>query len=154
MKKNKRVPKLLQAMSAKQPKSSTYTERVLSRKEANVQKELDYILQRAAAGHSRVVGFAQLIFFSTHGRDAWMLDWEDELAICLMKDGVARPYQLGETDSRFAIQWQGRYHIEGELFSYIDNETPANLRAIDSYPTQIICKTIERLRRWVQSVKP
>src|SRR5215212_9910761 len=139
MKKKKRVPKSLQAMLARQPQSSTYTERVLSREEAKVQKEVDYILQRAAAGDSRVVGFGQLVFFSTHSRDAWMLDWEDEFAICLMRDGVARPYELGETDSRFAIRWQGRYHIEGELFSYIENETPANARVIDGYPTQVIC---------------
>lgn len=112
-----------------------------------MQKEVDYILQRARAGDSRVVGFGQLLLFSTETRDAWMLDWEDEFAVCLMKDGIARPYELGETDGRFAIQWQGRYRIEGELFAYIDVETPAHARVIGGYPTRSIQKTIDRLRQ-------
>ena len=149
MKKNKRVPKFLQAMLAKQQRAPTCTERVLSSEEANLQKEVDHILQRARAGDSRVVGFGQLLFFSTQTRDAWMLDWEDELAICLMKDGVAQPYELGETDRKFAIQWLGRYHIEGELFSYIDNETPTHARVIGGYPTDAIRTTVERLRRGI-----
>ena len=148
MKKKKRVPKFLQAMIARrQQPPSNCTERVLSREETNLHKEVDYILQRARAVDSRVVGFGQLVFFSTQTRDAWMLDWEDELAICLMKDGVARPYELGETDRRFAIQWQGRYRIEGELFAYIDNEARTQARVIAGYPTEHLCRTIERLRQ-------
>ncbi len=137
-------------MIARQHRSfSSYAERVLSREETNLQKEVDYIVKRARAGDSRVVGFGQLVFFSTDTRDAWMLDWEDELAICLMRDGVALPYELGETDRRFAIRWQGRYRIDGQLFSYIDNETPTNARTIGGYPTDVILTTVERLRQGI-----
>ena len=64
-----------------------------------------------------------------------------------MRDGEAQPYQLGETDRKFAIQWQGRYHIAGGLFAYIANKTPANARVIGGYPTDQIRRTIERLRQ-------
>ena len=96
-----------------------------------------------------MIGFNKLVFFSTWTRDAWMLDWEDELAICLMKDGEEQPFELGETESRFVIRWQGHYHIEGGLFAYIDDKLPTRARVIDGYPTEVINQTIDRLRRVV-----
>jgi len=147
MSKKKRAPKFLRALMAKQQQHPcSITERVLSSGDASLQKEVDYILQRADAGDSRVVGFNQLVFFSTATCDAWMLDWQDELAICLMRDGVPQPYELGETDRAFTIQWTGRYHIQGELFSYIDNKTPTHARVIGGYPTNAIIQTIDHLR--------
>jgi hypothetical protein len=112
----------------------------------SLRDEVEYICTLASEGESHVIGFSQLVFFSTATGDAWMLDWEDELAICLMKDGVQRPFEIGETDRQFAIQWQGRYHFEGELFVYIDNETPTHARAIVGYPTDAMRATIARLR--------
>jgi len=150
MSKKKRVPKFLQATIAKrQQQFFSTTESVLAPAQANLHDEVDNVRQLASRGECRVIGFNQLVCFSTQTRDAWMLDWEDELAICLMKDGVPQPYELGETDRRFAIQWQGRYHIEGGLFSYIDNQTPTHARVIGGYPTDAIRKTIERLRRGI-----
>jgi hypothetical protein len=73
-----------------------------------------------------------------------MLDWEDELAICLRRDGVARPHELGETEQRFVIQWQGHYRLEGEVFTYIDNETPTRAQSIVGYPTDGIRTIIQR----------
>ncbi len=144
MSKKKRVRKFLRIGQSQQVSSTA--ERMLSAEETSLQKEVDYILQRARAGDSRVVGFHKLVLFSTATRDAWMLDWEDELAICLMKDGTPQLYELGETHRNFAIQWQGRYHIRGGMFAYIDNATPTHARVIGGYPTDAIRQTIERLR--------
>ncbi len=74
--------------SGRRSKAHSITEQVLSRESSDVHRELDYILQRAEQGDGRVVGFQQLVFFSTSTGDAWMLDWEDELTMCLMEDGV------------------------------------------------------------------
>ena len=87
-----------------------------------------------------------LVLFSTETRDAWMLDPDDEFALCLMKDGEPQPYEIGETDQRFAIQWTGHYRIEGALFTYIPNDTPTHARTIYGYPTEAIQRTIEGLR--------
>src|SRR5712671_608288 len=99
MSKKKRMPKFLQAMTAKRQKQIfSTTESVLAPSCSNVRDEVDSICRLAAKGECRVIGFNLLVLFSTETRDAWMLDWEDELAICLMKDGVPQPFELGETD--------------------------------------------------------
>ena len=150
MTKKRRVPKFLRAMSGGQegPVISR-TESVVASTATNVRDETKYICKLASKGESRVIGLGQLVFFSTWTRDAWMLDWEDELAICLMKDGAAQPFEVGETASQFAIRWQGRYHIEEALFTYIDNQLPTYARTINGYPTEVINQTIDRLRRGI-----
>jgi len=148
MSKRKRVPKFLQVMRAgRQQRVFSTTERVVVPTGTNLRDEVDSICRLASEGDCRVIGYDQIVFFSIGTRDAWMLDWEDELAICLMKDGIPQPFELGETERRFAIQWQGRYHIEGGLFAYIDNNIPTHARVIDGYPTEGIRQTIARLRR-------
>jgi len=149
MSKKKRVPTFARAKPVDQPPVSPMRESVLTAAQTNAGAEVDHICGLASRGESRVIGFSKLVLFSTATRDAWLLDWEDELAICLMKDGMPRPYVLGETDRAFAIQWRGRYHIEGELFAYIDNATPTHARVIQGYPTEAILATIERMKRGI-----
>ena len=149
MSKKKRIPKYLQAMNAKSQQSWSTKESVVAPTGTNLRDEVEYVCRLADKGESHVIGFNQLVFFSTAAGDAWMLDWEDELAICLMKEGDRRPFELGETERQSAIQWQGRYHIEGELFAYIDNATPTHARTIVGYPTDAISATIARLRHSV-----
>ena len=146
MSKKKRRPKLL---LAKQRSALSVTESVLVPAQANLGDEVDNICRLASRRECRVIGFSKLVFFSTATRDAWMLDWEDELAICLMKNGMPQPYELGETDRAFAIQWRGRYHIEGQLYTYIDNATPTHARVIHGYPTEAVLHTIERMNRGI-----
>ncbi len=146
MSKKKRIPKFLRTMDAKRQQAWSTTESVVAPTETTLRDEVSYVCRLASEGESHVIGFNQLVFFSTATGDAWMLDWEDELAICLMKDGVQRPFRVGETVRQFAIQWQGRYHVEGEVFSYIDNENPTHARAFIGYPTDAISATITRLR--------
>jgi hypothetical protein len=148
MSKKRRVPKFLQALQAtRQGQSFCSTESIVAPTGTSLRDEVENICKLATKGDSRVIGFNQLVFFSTQTSDAWMLDWEDELAICLMKDGVRQAVELGETERQFAIQWQGRYRIEGSFFAYIDNGNPTHARVIEGYPNGAIQQTIARLRR-------
>src|SRR5258708_27337266 len=150
MSKKKRVPKFLQELNARRKQQGSSTmERVVSPTATMLHDEVDSICRLASEGDGRVIGLNQLVFFSTETGDAWMLDWEDELAICLMKDGVQQAYELGETERQFAIQWHGHYHIERGLFAYMDNKAPTQARVIDSSPTEVIQQTIARLRHGI-----
>ena len=146
MSKKKRAPRRAQGAKA-QPPACSATFRRLAPGDSSLGDEIDNILRLASQGECRVIGLNQLVFFSTFTGDAWMLDWQDELAICLAKDGVPQHCAFGETDRRFAIQWQGRYHIRSadRLFSYVDNKTPNHMQVIHGYPTEAIEDTVERL---------
>jgi len=145
--KKKRVPKFLQAMIAKRQSWPALDERILSGSELNLRQEVDDIIRSAREGISRVVGLGSLVLFSSQTGDAWMLDPENELGLCLLKDSEQQPHEIGETDERFAIRWAGRYHIEGRFFAYIPNDTPTHARVIVGYPTDVILQVVQRLRQ-------
>jgi hypothetical protein len=101
--------------------------------------EIRYIQDKAAAHDGRMVTLGQLILFSTDTGDAWLLDVTDQLAARLARDGDPEPIHLEETDTSFAIEWKGRYRIEGSAFVYADRNT-GRVTTILGYPTQKIAQ--------------
>ena len=81
-----------------------------------------YIQRRAADHDSRIFTIGQLVLFSTQTGDAWLLDPADRLALRLARDGESEPVHIEETDTTFAIAWEGRYRIDGPAFVYSDLE--------------------------------
>ena len=94
-------------------------------------REVDYIVGRAAESDARVVTLGQLVFFSTETGDAWLLDPEDHLALCLAQSGSRLPAQIVETATRFAIEWHASYRFEDDAFIVTDG---SGVRAILGYP--------------------
>ncbi len=144
--KKKRPPKFLQAMISRARSAPSIERKESIEEKLDLHKEVDYIIHSAYSGISRVVGLGLLVLFSSQTGDAWMLDIEDDFALCLLRDGEPQPYSLGETDQQFAIEWTGRYRIEGECFTYFPKDPAVQARKIIGYPTDVILSTIERLR--------
>ncbi len=96
--------------------------------------EVRYIQRRAADYDSRIVSIGQLVLFSTETGDAWLLDPADQLAARLARDGASEPIHIEETDTTFAIGWEGRYRIDGPAFVYSDRDT-GRVATILAYPT-------------------
>ena len=109
-------------------------QRMVDGKTLRLVDEVRYIQRRAADHDGRIVTIGQLILFSTDTGDAWLLDPSDQLAARLARDGDPEPIRVEENDTAFAIDWKGRYRIEGSAFVYIDRET-GKLTAIHGYPT-------------------
>ncbi|MCX6163044.1 MAG: hypothetical protein NTV87_17125 [Ignavibacteriae bacterium] len=103
-----------------------------------IKKEISYIIMRAQKRDSRIVRLNELILFSTITGDAWILDSEDKLAICLAKDGVKQVYKLIDTATQFGFNWDYSYEIEGEQFITLNKS--GQIRRIFGYPV----KEIER----------
>src|SRR5262244_4417217 len=74
--------------------------------------EVRRIQQRAAEHDGRIITIGQLVLFSTETGDAWLLDPLDHLAARLARDGDPEPTHIEDTDTTFAIEWKGQYHIE------------------------------------------
>jgi len=118
--------------------------RVLYREETNIMDEANYIMDCAQNSDIRIVTLAKLIFFSTDTGDAWMLDPEDNLALCLVKAGVKQPFIITETANNFSVEWQGKYIIAKNAFLYISQS--GKLRTIFGYPTKEIMHVSNQFR--------
>jgi hypothetical protein len=101
--------------------------------------EIRYIQDKAADHDGRIVTIGQLILFSTDTGDAWLLDVTDHLAARLARDGDPEPIHLEETDTSFAIEWEGQYRIDGPAFVYADRGT-GRVTTVLGYPTQKIAQ--------------
>jgi hypothetical protein len=112
-----------------------------TRESLNLAKEVRTIQRRAAEQDGRIVSIGPLVFFSTETGDAWMLEREDHLAVRLARGGDALPVLIEETEERFAIDWQGRFHFDGDMFVYKDNAS-GRVTAISGYPVKQLVRAI------------
>ena len=89
-------------------------------KDFRLSDEVRYIQRRAAQCDSRIVNIGTLLLFSTETGDAWMLDPSDQLATPIARDGDALSVHIEDTDTNFAVGWQGSYRIDGAAFVFMD----------------------------------
>jgi hypothetical protein len=120
-------------------------ERVVMGKDFSVAREVEYIVRKARDHDSRLVILGPLALFSTVTGDAWMLDLDDALALCLAEDGEALPGQISETEIDFGIQWEARYVIEEDMFIAVDGAGSA--KAFTGYPVSDILRAEWRTRQ-------
>ncbi len=112
----------------------------------NLAQQVRAIQHRAAEHAARIVSIGPLLLFSTATGDAWILDPADQLATRLAENGDPLDVYLEETDTSYAIGWNGHYRIEHHTFVYEDNEI-RRLTAIQGYPTQQLLRAIGKVDR-------
>lgn len=117
-----------------------------SRQSLHLAKEIRSIQRRAAEQDGRIVTIGPLVFFSTDTGDAWMLEPADQLAAKLAVAGDPLPMLFEESDTRFAIGWQGHYRFDGLTFIYEDTES-RRLVAIQGYPVEGLMRAIDEVKR-------
>ena len=108
--------------------------RPIDAKDFVLAEEIEYIQRRAAEHDGRFVSLGPLALFSTETGDAWLLDAEDYLAARLARDGDPEDLHFMETDTQFAIDWKGKFQIEGDAFVYTDKDS-FRVSTIFGYPT-------------------
>jgi hypothetical protein len=112
-------------------------QRWIDGRDFHLAEEVRYMQRRAAERSGRIVTVGPLLLFSTDTGDAWILDLGDHLAARIAKDGVSTPVHVEETDTSFAVGWQGGYEIRGAAFIFADRES-GRVTTILGYPTQQI----------------
>ena len=115
--------------------------RWLQGKDFRLSDEVRYIQRRAAQCDARIVTIGALLLFSTETGDAWMLEPSDQLAAPIARDGDALSVHIEDTDTNFAVGWQGSYRIDGAAFVFMDKDS-ATIRTILGYPTDRIINQI------------
>jgi hypothetical protein len=115
---------------------------ISSRVQPNIISEANLIIKRAQNYDSRIVTLGSLIFFSTDTGDAWILDPEDRLALCLARDGEKQSFHISETPTSFVIEWNADYRIESGTFIVV--ERSGRIRTILGYPVAEILQATRR----------
>src|SRR6202165_4255543 len=93
----------------------------LSRDSLHLAKEVRSIQRRAAEHDGRIVTIGPLVFFSTDTGDAWMLEPADQLAARLAAGGDPLPVHIEETETSYAIGWEGRNRTAGDMLLFQKN---------------------------------
>lgn len=125
-------------------RTSRVHRQILDREQLSIAGEANYIVSRAQSNDACMVTIGPLVFFSTVSADAWVLDPEEHLALCLAQDGEARAVAIAETAGSFSIEWGGHYRIEGDAFIVV--ERSGQTRSILGYPVREILRAARRVR--------
>lgn len=105
-------------------------------------KKLETLLtKRAVTARRRPKVTCLRELFSTDSGDAWILDPADHLATRIAEEGALRPVHIGETETSFAVGWQGGYAITGAAFVFTSSESGC-VMTILGYPTRQIVEQI------------
>jgi hypothetical protein len=126
----------------RRPRPPQTHSKVLSREEFSITREAKYIIARAQEREARVVSVGNLVLFSTETGDAWMLDPEDGLALCLARDGDEQSFNIIDTPTNFSIEWNADYRIDGDIFIVADRS--GRVGAIMGYPVVEILRASGR----------
>jgi len=63
-----------------------------------------------------------------------MLDCQDGRALCLARDGEKQPVRILETPEKFAIEWEGSYHIGAMSLLSLKNQAKSRLSQVTPHP--------------------
>jgi hypothetical protein len=118
----------------------------------SITQEAKYIIGRARANDARVVTLGVLVFFSTASGDAWALDTEDSLALCLAFDGEEQPFYVGGNEEGFEIGWNGSFVFDGDTFVIHSNS--GDILEVDGYPVAEILLAIHQSQGQVPLITP
>lgn len=109
----------------------------------DIQREVKYITQRAQAEDSRLVEVGKLVLFSTRSRAAWVLDPEDDVAMCVCRDGEPQPLRILDAPNTFVIDWPAKFAIDGDAFIVLQRS--GRQVEIYGYPTAEISAACRRV---------
>jgi hypothetical protein len=115
--------------------------------------EIEGIIKAALEGKGKVVATGPetharqpFVLLSTEDGDAWMLDPEEDAALCLVWRGVRQPFLVRDLPSRIEIEWNGTFELNGPFFSVRTGHPEIGSRGIAGYPVDRIRSLLEEVR--------
>lgn len=86
------------------------------------------------------------VIFSTGIGDAWLLEPNEHLALCLVWQGTRQPLTLLDDPDQIEIAWDGEYELLGDFFSVQTSHPEIRERAIGGYPMEELRKALEQAK--------
>jgi len=83
------------------------------------------------------------VLFSTGVGDAWLLEPDEQLAMCLLWHGEREVIGISEDPSRIEVAWDGGYELLGDFFHVETDNSKIGERAIAGYPLDAVRKALD-----------
>lgn len=115
----------------------------------SLQAECELVIKAALDGVTNLIMTGPevlarpLILFASEG-DAWMLEPEENLALCLMFHGERQSLKINDLPTRIEIQWDGTFELAGDFFKVETDHPAIGRRAIGGFPLDELRKLIDR----------
>lgn len=109
--------------------------------------EVEYIIECALKGTCTMVRLKSCILLSSDDGDAWLLDADDQRALCLLWRGERQPFKIVEDEKTFYVEYDGVFDINGIGFQVSSDNPKIGQRAIFGYPEREIAELVESVRR-------
>jgi len=115
----------------------------------SLQAECELVIKSARDGVTTVVMTGPevlttpLVLFASQG-DAWMLEPDENKALCLMFHGELQPYKIKDLPTRIEIEWDGTFELAGNFFKVETVHPAIGRRAIGGFPLDDLRKLIDR----------
>lgn len=84
------------------------------------------------------------VLFSTGVGDAWLLEPDEHLAMCLMWQGAREEIGVSEDPSRIEVAWDGAYELLGDFFHVDTNNPRIGERTIGGYPLDEVRELLQK----------
>lgn len=93
---------------------------------------------------SNGVACPPFVLFSTGVGDAWLLEPDEHLAMCLVWHGERQAIGLRDDPDRIEVEWDCAYDLLGDFFSVESQHPVIGRRAIGGYPLDDVRKLLDR----------
>lgn len=115
--------------------------------------EIEGIIHSALAGKPKIVATApealasrQFVLLATEDGDAWLLDPEDDKALCLAWHGERQDVVIQDLPTQIKILWHGDFELNGAFFSVQTDHPAVGSRYIAGYPMAELREALDRAR--------
>lgn len=89
-------------------------------------------------------GLSTFVLFSTGVGDAWLLEPDEHLAMCLVWQGARQTIGLRDDPNRIEVEWDCAYELLGDFFSVESQHPVIGTRAIGDYPLADVRKLLDQ----------
>jgi len=122
-------------------------------KDRSLASEVEAIISACLSGKGKAIATGPetlsnqpFVLFSTEDGDAWMLDPEEDQALCLVWHGARQAFTVRDLPDRLEVLWDGTYELNGSFFSIQTEHPEIGARFITGYPVDPIRKLLEQIR--------
>lgn len=84
------------------------------------------------------------VLFSTGIGDAWLLEPDEGLAMCLVWQGASQPIKVRDDPAQLEVEWDCMYELLGDFFNVESKHPVIGTRAIGGYPLEGVRKLLDQ----------